>query len=338
MIKHLSPEKKLALKRIARVVFGWSVAWLAYAIPRRLDGQLRALHAGVQMNWGGRGRLFNFRRSVHRLEKGLSFPDRRTVFAEDYIEDAVELFIAGQNDPAFDDETLAWGHAVMERYFRAVDHSPSIARAFRAYSEIERGPGDPSKSPYEASLRPASNVSFEDLAKLAERRRSVRFFEDRAVPEDVVRRALGIGAQAPSACNRQAFQYLYFTEREIVDRLSDVPGGIAGYRVPCLIVVIGRYRGYFDERDFKAPIIDASLSVMGFLLALETLGVSSVCINWPNHPAREKHLKRLIELEEDEFVVMMIGLGYATPTGRIPFSAKRPDRDLLVVNQRLKSQ
>jgi hypothetical protein len=43
-------------------------------------------------------------------------------------------------------------------------------------------------------------------------------------------------------------------------------------------------------------------------------------------------------LESDEFVVMMIGLGYAAPTGLIPFSAKRPDRDLFVVNDRLRAR
>jgi nitroreductase len=338
VIKHLSPEKKLALKRTFRIATNWSVAWLAYAIARRLGGLMRALHAGVQANWIGHGALFNFRRGIHRLEKGLSFPDRRAVFAEDYIGETVDLFRSGWDDPAFDGETLRWGQAVLARYFDTVDHTPAIARAFESYRRAKPGPSDLSRSPYQACVRPASNITFEELFNLAKRRRSVRFYEDRPVPEELVRRALQVGAQAPSACNRQAFQYLYFTERDVVDALSEVPGGIAGYRVPALIIVIGKYRGYFDERDVKAPIIDASLSVMGFLLALETLGLSSVCINWPNHPKRERELRRHIELESDEFVVMMIGLGYAAPTGLIPFSAKRPDRDLFVVNDRLRAR
>jgi nitroreductase len=287
------------------------------------------------MNWAGQGTLFNLRRSIHRLEKGLSFPERRSVFAEDYILDTVELLLKGRNDPGFDTPTLNWATAVLDRYFHVVERTPVVTRALDRYSEGNRSAGDPSMAPYPANERPGSETTFDELRTLAKRRRSVRFYTGEPVPEAVVRQALSVAAEAPSACNRQAFQYLYFNEPGTVASLADVPGGIAGYTVPSLIVVVGRYRGYFDERDVKAPIIDASLSVMGFILALETLGASSVCINWPNQPGRERRLRRLLDLEPDEFVVMMIGLGYADPSGLVPYSAKRPDDELLVVNGRL---
>ena len=116
----------------------------------------------------------------------------------------------------------------------------------------------------------------------------------------------------------------------MVAKLSALPGGMVGYEVPSLVVVVGQYRGYFDERDVKVPMIDSSLAVMSFLFALETLGLSAVCINWPSVSGNEERLRKLVHLELDEAVIMMIGLGYPDLQGKIAYSAKREVGALLV--------
>jgi nitroreductase len=175
------------------------------------------------------------------------------------------------------------------------------------------------------------------LYQLALRRRSVRFYLHKKVEPHLIQEAMKIAALSPSACNRQAFKFLFFNEENIVEKISNVPLGIQGYKLPSIIVVTGSYRGYFDERDINAPIIDSSLAVMSFLFALETLNLSSVCINWANLIEKEQKIREIIELDKDEFIVMFIGVGYPSPEGKIPYSAKKEVKDLLLVNQRIKN-
>ncbi len=180
-------------------------------------------------------------------------------------------------------------------------------------------------------------MNYDDFLQLGLRRRSVRRYLDKPVEFEVVKKAMAVAVLAPSACNRQPFHFLFYNEKEIVQKISSVPGGAAGFILPGVVVVVGRYRAFFDERDATVPVIDSSLSVMSFLFTCETLGLSTVCINWPNLPDRDKRIRRLIQFEEDEFVVMLIGLGYADPAGKIPFSAKHDIDALISCNARIRN-
>jgi nitroreductase len=154
---------------------------------------------------------------------------------------------------------------------------------------------------------------------------------------ELVKKAMAVASLSPSACNRQPFHFLFYNEKDIVGKIARIPGGASSFTLPSVIVVVGRYRAFFNERDAAVPVIDASLAVMSFLFACETLGLSTVCINWPNLPDRDVRIRKLIQLEQDEFVVMLIGLGYADPAGKIPYSAKHEIEALMSCNARIKA-
>lgn len=310
--------------------------WLLFFVRHRARYRLDALWAGRKRNAaGGEGELFNFRRSIHRLEKGLSQRPLRNVFAEDYIEETVQSLLNLKQADFCDENTITWGQAVLDEYFKLCEKTERIARAFAQYGQITRNAEKSGWHPYPAGLRPALSIRFEDLHQLALRRRSVRHFLDRPVEPETVRQAMSVAILSPSACNRQSFRFLFFNERDTVRRLCEVPGGFAGFFAPAIVVVIGRYRGYFDERDFNVPSVDASLASMAFLFALETLDLSSVCINWPSLPERDAGIRKIIHLDDDEFVVMLIGIGYADPEGKVPYSAKKPVEEMLRCNERI---
>ena len=294
-----------------------------------------ALYAGITLNKSQKTNVFNFRRCIHRLEKGLSFPNTRQVFAEDFIGETVDLLIQGKNDNAFDDGSIEWGISVLNLYFTKVNHTPVIVEAFNRFKQSVEVIEHDIQIPFKESKRVINDISYDALMNLAKRRRSVRHYNKKRVEYEIIEKAYEIAKYSPSACNRQSFQFLFFNEPEIVTKLSSVPGGVAGYELPSLIVVLGNYSGYFNARDINAPIIDASLTIMSLLYALETLGLSSVCINWPNLPDREKKIRELIKIEEHEFVVMFIGIGYPDTEGKIPFSSKRKTNSVLEQNQRI---
>jgi nitroreductase len=174
-------------------------------------------------------------------------------------------------------------------------------------------------------------VDYQDFLALCRQRRSVRWFEQRAVPREPVLQALQAAAQAPSACNRQPFLFRYFERPEDAQRIAGIAMGTTGYaqNVPALVVLLGDLGCYPEERDRHVPYIDASLAAMQFMLALETLGLASCPINWPDVEWIERRMDQELELPPHLRPVMLIALGYPDPEGGVPFSAKKSS-DLLL--------
>jgi len=334
----MSTLKNNLKTRLVEVKNRVPMLWEVLAV-KQLKYKFLALKNGVTANKLSKKNIFNLRRDVHRIEKGLSYPSYKNVFATDYILNTLKNFSSCLEDEILDVSTKSWAYSVIKLYFEVVDDKPDfpqIQSARSIFGKISNGINVQNETPYPSSLRPTSKITYDELLNLSIRRRSVRYFVDKEVSVDVVRKAYDIAKYAPSACNRQAFQFLFYNDPEIVAKLSAVPGGVSGYSLPAVIVVVGRYDGYFDIRDINAPIIDSSLAIMSFLYAAETLGLGTVCINWPNLVDREEKIRNIIDIKSSEVVVMLIGVGYPLEAGKIPFSGKRPSTDVVIANGRIK--
>ena len=274
------------------------------------------------------------RRNIHRLEKGLVMRPRAPVFAEDYIEETVAEFARLRAAGGLDTVEEKWAGDVLARYFAVVQDSPGVAsaRARFAQCELPLSAGECASSvPAARAEGVRSAVGYDDFLALCRQRRSVRWFEQRAVPREPVLKALQAAAQAPSACNRQPFLFRYFDRPEDAQRIAGIAMGTTGYagNIPALVVLLGDLGCYPEERDRHVPYIDASLAAMQFMLALETLGLASCPINWPDIEGRERVMDRELALPRHLRPVMLIALGYPDPAGGVPFSAKKSSELLL---------
>ena len=315
---------KKKIKRRFRLI------WVFSLVATTLRYRISALYNGLLLNSASAFEIHNLRRNTHRIEKGLAHPNPRKVFGRAYIQETVDLFRAAYDCPSSDRGTIEWSDAVLAKYFLHCEHEAEIAVAHAKFKAVGAPNAKPGNVPYVITRRPETDVTYDGLLNLSRRRTSVRKYQEKKVSRELISRALDIALQAPSACNRQAFRFRFYNDIELAHKISQVPGGVSGYLVPSIVVLTGRYCAYFEERDFNAPVIDASLVAMGFMLALETLALSSVCINWPNLVDREKQLRTLIDLDKDEFVVMMIGVGYPADDVCVPYSQKKYVADILV--------
>jgi nitroreductase len=287
---------------------------------------------------------FFLRREIHRLEKGLIMKDRRAVFALDYISGIVKnykiLCEAYQKDSStVDIDLIYWANCVVKTYFNSVDNHPVIEQAKQIFNEVNHiaNLSDNSEEliPFIRSTREYNSIGFEDLYKLAWQRRSVRWFLNKEVSRELIEKAISIGTLSPSACNRQPFEFRIFDVTEKKNLVGSVPMGIKGFytNVPVFIVVVGKLNAYLSERDRHVMYIDCGLASMAFMFALETLGLSSMPINWPDIEALEKKMEKIIHLKDDERPLMLIGVGYADPKEKIPYSQKKSPGYLIRYNQ-----
>ena len=270
------------------------------------------------------------RRAVHRIEKGLIMQPRREVFALDYIGATVDSYEASLKGSVDRDE-VSWAHDVLAAYFAATGDHPVIKAARDKFVSLERPTGslhtlriaDAERVPFLADANTAS-VDYPAMRQLAMKRRSVRWYQNRPVPREIIDNAVEVAVQSPSACNRQPFRFLIFDDAVSVAKASRLPMGVAGFdhNFPAIVAVVGRLRAYPHVRDRHVIYIDGALAAMSFMFALETQGVSSCSINWPDIPERELAAAKLLNLDPDERIVMFISLGYAAGDGLVPYSQK----------------
>ncbi len=321
---------------IRRLATAWSpLSDLYYAIfdrsfAREHRGVLHGTRRYHELHQQGAANRFQLRRNTHRLEKGLLMKPRREVFAVGYLEetmDAYELGLASLSTGG-DSEEIRWSHDVLREYFSVCGSNEVVdaQRArFAALPAIDTPADAPASIPYQRALEGPLPVEFDAFQKLSKRRRSVRWFLDTPVPRELVDKAILAAAEAPSACNRQPFQFRIFDDPELVQTVSTLPMGTKGFahNFPMVVVVVGQLRAYFKPRDRHLIYIDGSLASMSFMLALETLGLSSCPINWPDIPAREKRMAKQLNLEPDQRPIMLIAVGYPDPEGAVAFSHKQ---------------
>jgi nitroreductase len=288
----------------------------------------RACYEKTQGVYGDTAALV--RRNVHRLEKGLLMRPRRVPFALDYLEETVQAFSRAASFKDWDPEEKRWASDVLAEYFRVHASRPETVSIQALFEKSKRKNGDESSFstpciPYQRNLDSPLPVTLDQLKALAVRRRSVRWFQQKPVDRALVDHALEIGAQAPSACNRQPFIFRIFDHPDLVRKVVAIPFGTAGYRenIPVVAVVVGQQRHFFCERDRHLIYIDASLAVMGFLYGLEVQGLSSCCINWPDVPQLEEEMGRLLRLQPDERPIMLVAIGYPDPEGMVAASQKK---------------
>ena len=276
---------------------------------------------------------FFLRHNIHALEKGLCFRPLRKVFAIGYIKQTTEIYKSyTQYNVTLDEDEMnqyKWFTDILNKYFSVTESHPEIDTARKIFDSVDSNFLDkvPLSIPYKRKFGVKSSISYDEFLKLAKQRRSVRWFEQKSVPRELIDKALLAARLSPTACNRQPIKYRIFdgTDPSLLRKIVKLPMGTAGFdkNIPAMAIVVGTIKAYRGERDKHAIYIDGSLSAMSFLFALETLGLSSVICNWSDLEPREVAMQKALKLEYYERPIMTIAFGYPDMDSHVAFSGRR---------------
>ena len=169
-------------------------------------------------------------------------------------------------------------------------------------------------------------VQYDAFLKLTQSRRSVRRFLPKPVPRDLIDQAILAAVQSPSSCNRLPYEFRVIDDEKMVKEVSTIPMGTKGFadNIPVIIAVVGHLDAFFNERDRHLIYIDASLASMAMVLSFETMGLSTCCLNWPDIPKRDNSIKKVLNLQLKNRVIMLLAVGWADPEGKVAYSEKKP--------------
>ena len=174
-----------------------------------------------------------------------------------------------------------------------------------------------------------------DFSELLAKRRSIREYEEREVPVDIVNEIIRESCLAPSAMNGQPWRFIVINNRDLMKRLSDeskgnllalmqkFPGapGLYGellsnkaynvfYNAPCLVFIVG-------PKNHRSLKVDCALAAGYFMFAATARGLGTCWIGlglWIKDP----ELRQEIGLPDDYAIVAPIILGYPKDISSMP--------------------
>ena len=141
------------------------------------------------------------------------------------------------------------------------------------------------------------------LIDLVLSRRSIRKYESKNIPEEVLQQILEAGRQAPSAANRQPIRFVVVTDQSVVKSVCDT---LVTRFVKSAPVAIA---GCADVKSFltgKWAVVDATIAMQNMVIAAWALGIGSCWIGACN----EEKVKELLKIPDRWKFVALLTLGF----------------------------
>jgi nitroreductase len=134
-------------------------------------------------------------------------------------------------------------------------------------------------------------------------RRSIRRYEHKDIPEEVLQQILETGRQAPSAANRQPIHFVIVTDRDILQNLCDNLINRFVKYAPVAIVGCADIKSLLTG---KWAVVDATIAMENMVIAAWTLGIGSCWIGACN----EEKVKELLKIPDKWKFVALLTFGY----------------------------
>lgn len=134
-------------------------------------------------------------------------------------------------------------------------------------------------------------------------RRSIRRYETKDVPEEVLQKIIETGRQAPSAANRQPIRFVVINDHNILKNLCDNLITRFVKYAPVAIVGCADIKSLLTGRW---AVVDATIAMQNMVIAAWTLGIGSCWIGACN----EKKVKKMLKIPDKWKVVALLTFGY----------------------------
>jgi len=155
-------------------------------------------------------------------------------------------------------------------------------------------------------------------------RRSIRVFRDETPDINIVLKAIDIARYAPSARNSQPWRFIVITDRDLIEKLSELHPHAKPLKNSKIAVVV-------VVNKIESPtshLVDGALAAMYFWLALHCLGLGAV---WIQTLRNIEEINNILNIPEDYIPLALFAVGYPgeTPTAK----PRKPLKEIVYLNK-----
>ena len=155
---------------------------------------------------------------------------------------------------------------------------------------------------------------LEEGIRLLLERRSIRRFQPKPVPKQLIMRALDIARHAPSAKNRQPWTFIVVYDREKIEKMASAGRGASPLKeAPVAVAVVAD--------PLTSPmtfLLDGSIASTYLWLALHAVGLGAVWVN----SLRYDEYHDILGVPRDKVIVSVFAVGF--PAEQPPMRNRKP--------------
>lgn len=276
--------------------------------------------------------------NVHAIEKGLSRNENiRLGFGKkalSVLNDALVVYT--KNGYPHDSFPYRQGRSIILRY-KKFHESKNFDVSFLSeiidstfledYNQVFREAGI--KTIYREEKRQNHNKNFYSLAQ---NRYSIREFSGQPIDINKVNNAIKNAGKTPSVCNRQGWKVYVVTNKEKMENLLYLQRGFKGYpKLPEVVLAISVSNSTFlSPVERNEAFVDGGLFSMSVIYGLEHEGLAAVPLNAMMNSRDEKDIRKLIEVDDSEQLILFIAIGDFKEETIVPASDRKSVEDYTI--------
>lgn len=153
-----------------------------------------------------------------------------------------------------------------------------------------------------------------------EKRRSIRSYENTPVEKKSLNRVLEAGRLAPSAGNRQPWQFIVVTDKKVKEKLRAAYD--RDWFVSAPVIIIGcavPEEGWIRMDGQEYWMVDVAIAIQNMILTATDLGLGTCWVA----DFDEKAIRKAVKLPPNIHVVAMTPLGHPTYE-KLPEKSRKP--------------
>ncbi len=135
----------------------------------------------------------------------------------------------------------------------------------------------------------------------------------------------------PSVCNRQPWHVHAYHDNAIKQKLLNLQGGNNGFghTSDWVLVVTSNLSSFLNVKERFEVYIDGGLFSMSLMYAFQDIGLGTCALNWCAKPSKDKKVRRLIKIAEEEEIIMLIAVGHFNENVQAAYSEKRSISEII---------
>ncbi len=179
------------------------------------------------------------------------------------------------------------------------------------------------------------NFRLSNFEQFSKSRCSVRDFTGEKISLEIFQEVVELANQAPTVCNRQGISVNIIDNKDKIDEILLIQGGLKGYSESLSqLIVLTSDRSYFHTIGERYQLyIDGGIYLMNLLYALHYYEIVACPAHWGLPIEADIKAQKIIGLNESEKIICLIAIGKPVKNFKTTLSLRRSyNENLRVIN------
>ncbi|WP_282132729.1 nitroreductase family protein [Cellulophaga baltica] len=143
-------------------------------------------------------------------------------------------------------------------------------------------------------------------------RHSVRNYSSKEISDEIIAQCVAVAQKSPSSCNRQPIRVYAVKKENKKSEILKLQSGNRGFGhlASTIFVITSNLSQFQTFPERNEPALNAGLFSMSLLFALHQKGIGACPLNWCVTLDRDKKMRTLLDIPDNEQIHLTISSGY----------------------------